>query len=103
MALSKRSVKKAYDVLREIGVKNIPNYPLDASRFDCEERMNPEEHTVYGWDEKQDGGWENLYFLVKDPTEEFKEKFMSLAKKIRNSAMSHIYEPNKDFWIFGWY
>lgn len=103
MALSFRSVEKAYEVFHELGVKHVPSWPEDMYTWSEEKRAHPEEDRVYGWDKKVDDGWENIFFFVRNPSQELKDKFDQLKHRVPNSSMSKPYGYNKELWMFGWF
>ncbi len=103
MALSFRSVQKAYEVFHELGVKNIPSWPEDMEGWSKSKRKDPREDTVYGFSKKSDDGWENIVFFVSNPSDELKKKFDELKNRVPNSSISNPYSENKKLWIFGWF
>lgn len=103
MALSFRSVEKAYTVFNKLGVESIPAFPQDMQEWTEEERKFPKESTVYGFSKKDDGGWENIYFFIKNPSEDLLKKFDELKGVIHNSSMCHKYGRNPDYYIIGWF
>lgn len=103
MALSFASVEEAYKVFHELGVKNVPSWPEDMAEWDSSKKKDPKPDTVYGWSKKYDNGWENLFFFIKNPTEEFKQKFDNLKRRVPNSSISKPYDNNPELWIFGWF
>lgn len=108
MGLSYSSVEKAYKVFNEIKKTilpdlRIPSFPEDMGEWTEKERENPRVNVVYGWDRKSDSGWENIYFITENPSDELKSKFEELKDMVPNSSMSHAYRKNKSLWIFGWF
>ena len=108
MALSYSSVKKAYQVFHEIKETVLPeleinSFPEDMQDWTKKQLENPDENTVYGWDKKADGGWENLVFFVSKPSAELREKFAELKSKISNTSTAGAYSKNKSLWMFGWF
>lgn len=103
MALSFAAVEKAYGVMHEMGVKDIRSWPEDIMKMSDKERRELQPETTFGYDKKQDDGWENLFWLVKDPTDEYKAKFEKLAVQVPNSHISRPYRFNSELWMFGWF
>lgn len=103
MALSFKSVQKAYNVFHQLGVKNISSFPEDMETWMEKDLANPNENTVYGWSKKSDDGWENIFFFTKNPSEDLKQKFNSLKDEVPNSSISKPYSRNEKYWIFGWF
>lgn len=106
MALSFQAVEKAYEVfaeLKQIIPLKIPSYPEDMYNWSQEEKAAPKENIVVGYDHKQDGGWENLFCFIKDPSPELKQKFDELKGKVPNTSISRAYRSNGSLWVFGWF
>lgn len=108
MALNFSGVEKAYKVFNEIKKTVLPELTINSWAEDMREwsesdRENPRMNVVYGFDHKADDGWENIYFFVKNPSEELKEKFEELKKNVPNSSMAGQYRSDQTVWIFGWY
>jgi hypothetical protein len=109
MALSISSVKKAYNVFTEIKINiiydlNIPSKPIDIAEWNNEERQYPLERKVYGFGKKPDNGWESLFFLVSNPSQDLKDRFFELKGAVPNSSISKVYrDDNTNVWIFGWF
>lgn len=103
MALSFQSVQIAYKIFHELGVKNVPSFPQDMQRWEEDMRGHPKTDTVYGFDKKSDGGWENLFFFTDNPpSPELLAKFEKEKRRVPNTSMSKMYSQNKDLWIIGW-
>lgn len=108
MALSYNSIQKAYKVFNDlkktvIPELSIPSFPQDMRDWSEDDRETPSENQVYGFDKKSDGGWENIIFFVKNPSEELKQKFDKLKDTVPNSSLSKPYSANESLWIFGWF
>ncbi len=108
MALSYKSVQAAYIVFNqlkaEFGIpKRIPTWPTDMEECTNEEKDNPLLNTVHGWSKKSDAGWENIFFLVENPSKELKARFEELKKVVPNSSMNKQYSRNPKLWIIGWF
>lgn len=107
MALSKDAVQKAYVVMHKLrnqfGIpSSISSFPTDLHKAPETKRVNPDLHTVYGWNRVNDG-WENLVFFVKDPSPEFKEAFDKICGDVPHTAISRQYLRDPKLWIFGWF
>jgi len=108
MALSNNAVQKAYEVLNELKRSVHPNlsiksWPLDLQELEKDERRKTiEPDTLYGYDNKSDGGWENLIFWTNDPSCELKEEFDKLKSRVPNSSISK-YDEFMGMWMFGWF
>lgn len=109
MALSYDSVKKAYTVFntlkKEYGIpERIPSWPADLLE-DSDLRKNPSQNVVYGFDKKNDDGWENLVFFIENPPVGFKERFLELATIVPNSTYSSKWKDDgsSPYWLFGWF
>jgi len=107
MALSFSAVEKVYKVFNELKTLipdlSIGAWPEDMSGWPENKRKTPEVNTVYGWDRKYDNGWENLFFFVRNPSDELKKKFDDLKSKVPNTSLSEPYTENRDLWVFGWF
>lgn len=109
MALSFQAVQKAYKVFNELKRSHLPeldirSWPEDMAEWRSDmARKNPAVLTVYGWGKKSDDGWENLFFLVQDPSDELKAAFDDLKKSVPNSSISGPYNLNRAYWQFGWF
>ncbi len=104
MGLSFSSVKKAYEVMNELGLKNIGSFPPDWNvHVEERERENPIEDKAYGIDKKLDNGWENLFFFKKGATPEFVEKWNKLKTRVPNSSFQQTHDENPEYTCFGWF
>lgn len=108
MALSFKSVQKAYEVFAELKREHlpdlrIPSWPQDMSEWDSGKKDNPPLNTVLGWDKKSDDGWENIMFFTSCPSVKLKKAFRELAEKVPNTCMCEQYSRNKDIWVIGWF
>ncbi|NOU19397.1 MAG: hypothetical protein HOO91_17715 [Bacteroidales bacterium] len=108
MALSFNNVERAYKVFNELKKTVLPelsigSFPEDMAEWSDSEKENPQLNTVYGFDKKQDNGWENLVFFVENPSEELKQKFDELKSNVKNSSINEAYTENSNLWIFGWF
>jgi hypothetical protein len=109
MALSFQAVEKAYQVfatLKKSGVApnlSISSFPEDMATWTDEEKKQPREFQVYGFDKKRDGGWENIFFFAKNPSVELLQKFDELKDQVPNSSMSGFYSGNDSLWVIGWF
>ncbi|MFA6058939.1 MAG: hypothetical protein WC756_12125 [Taibaiella sp.] len=103
MALSFAAVREAYKVFHELGITNVPSWPEDMASWNHNKKCNPPTDTVLGFDIKHDNGWENLVVFLKNPSEEFKQKFDELKKRVPNSSIAQRYSENRSYWIFGWF
>lgn len=103
MALSFKAVEEAYKVFNELKVEHIPSWPQDMAKWSDEKKRNPPLNTVLGYDKKSDDGWENLVFIVRDPSQELKDKFNKLKGRVPNSSFSKPYPRNEKLWVFGWF
>lgn len=108
MALSYRSVQKAYEVFNILNNEllpdlKIPSWPADMSEWSDKQRENPPLNTVIGWDKKSDDGWEEIFFLVENPSQQLKDRFAELEGQVPNSCLNGKYTFNKKLWIIGWF
>lgn len=108
MALGFRNVEMAYQVLNELKDSVLPelsisSFPEDMGEWEEETLQNPETNKVYGFRKKGDGGWENLIFFTKNPSQKLIDKFEELKDKIGNSSINKVYSRNQRLWIFGWF
>jgi hypothetical protein len=108
MALSFQSVQKAYKVFNILKEELLPelrikSWPSDMGEWSEEKKKDPPVNEVIGWGKKSDDGWENIFFFVKDPSEELKERFNELEGQVPNSCMNSRYEKNPGLWIIGWF
>lgn len=108
MALSFSNVERAYEVFNALKNTVLPqltidSWPEDMSDWSEEERKAPRLEQIYGFSKMSDGGWENLVFFVKNPSQELKEKFDELKGRVGNSSINKPYSKNKSLWIFGWF
>lgn len=106
MALSFEAVKEAYKVFNELKHfvnLDIPSWPEDMAKWEIEKKRNPPLNQVHGFDKKSDDGWENLFFIVKEPSQDLKNRFDELKGRVWNSSLSCPYKYNKDLWVFGWF
>jgi len=104
MALSFDAVKKAYEVMNELELSNIQSFPPDwEDDIDEHNKKYPELEFTYGYDQKQDNGWENLFFFKINPSKEFIEKWNILKEKVRNTSFMKKHELNEDYTVFGWF
>lgn len=108
MAISFKNAQNAHEAFERIKGSVLPELktnssPEDMKEWSAQEREFPNLNTVYGFGKKADGGWENLMFFVRDPSEELKKRFNELEWLVPNSSMCEPYDENPDIWIIGWY
>lgn len=108
MALSYSSVQKAYEVFNILENEllpdlKIPSWPSDMGEWTDEKRENPPLNTVIGWGKKLDDGWENIFFIVENPSQKLKDRFNELEGRVPNSCLNSEYQFNKKLWIIGWF
>jgi len=93
MALNFDAVKEAYKVfneLKHVVALDIPSWPEDMAKWSDEEKRYPRLNRVHGFDKKSDDGWENLFFIVKDPSQDLKNRFDELKGQVWNSVACHV-------------
>lgn len=99
MALSKDSVKKAIEILKQV----YPGYQAIGKFSDV--TLYKEFPVIPGiivcLDEKTDGGFENVYIDIKYIDESTLEKFHELKKQIRNSPIER--EHGESITRIGWF
>lgn len=108
MALSFKSVEKAYEVFGQIKREflpdlQIPTWPQDMGEWKQSKKENPKEMVVYGWGKKYDDGWESIQFFMKDPSQELKDKFQEICRVVPNTHLCEPYHENKELWVIGWF
>lgn len=106
MALSFKSVQKAYEVFHTIKKEHlpelqIPSWPQDMGEWTEEEKNNPPKMIVLGSDKKSDGGWESICFFVENPSKELLARFDELETQVPNSAIRA--QRNTTLWRLGWF
>lgn len=110
MALSFKSVQKAYEIFNILKKEHlpqlrIPSWPSDMGEWDQEKKENPPTLEVLGWGKKSDDGWESISFFIEDPSKELKERFEELVNEIKvpNTHINEQYHKNKRLWLIGWF
>ena len=103
MAIPFNEMKNAYKVLHLLNLNNICSFPPEFACLDEEERINPIEEKIYRSDKKSDNGAESLFFFIKNPTNEFLEKWNKLKTQVSNSSFDCIYTLNNQYHTFGWF
>jgi len=105
MALSFQSVQKAYTIFNQLKPYldlQIPSWPNDAELWSKEKLDNPPLDQVIGFGRKSDDGWENLFFVTRNPSPELRATFDELKNQVPNTAMNKRYMRNENLWIIGW-
>ena len=109
MALSFKSVQKAYEVFNTLKKEclpqlQIPSWPEDMAEWNDNKRANPREMIVLGWGKKSDDGWESLSFFIKNPSQQLKDRFEELKEcGIPNTSLNEPYHKNENLWVIGWF
>ena len=109
MALSFKSVQKAYQVFHQIKDEfvpglSIPSWPEDMSEWEESERKEPRELIVYGSGKKSDDGWESITFFMENrPSKEMQARFKELAQTVPNTSLCEQYHRNENLWVIGWF
>lgn len=108
MALSFNAVEKAYQVMgqlkKEFGSpKTIPSWPLDIQSWSDKQKEGLVNDEVFGYDKKRDDGWENLFFILENPSPEFLERFKELAKQVPNSSFVDTWQDDPNRKVIGWF
>jgi hypothetical protein len=108
MALSFSTVQVAYKIFNRmkrecLPTLSIPSWPEDMSEWDKKDKDNPPALVVTGWDKKYDNGWENLFFFIKNPSNDIIKKFEEYNTITSNTSMCERYKEGSDLWIFGWF
>lgn len=103
MGLSNHSIGIASDVMQELGLFGYNWFTPDFRYADEREKKHPRVETTYGIDQKCDNSWEELFFFIKNPSDEFIEKWNKLRGKVKNSSYMKKYEENPGYMQFGWF
>lgn len=98
MALHRLDVAQAKEILWNL-------FPDADRRFtDAQWGDEPlETGTVYGYDRKVDGGYENVFINVPDLTAEQKQAFEQQAKRIPNSSFCREIKEHPELTRIGWF
>jgi len=102
MPLSAAAVQNAYEIFKELGVKNIPVVPEDMFDWEEEKRAYPKTDTVYSFTKTSDGYLNLCFFTDNPPSPELLKKFDAIKSRVPCTSFSKMYSENKDLWIIGW-
>jgi hypothetical protein len=96
MALSKESVKTAWNILHEINPKANNSWIKD---HDPEDEFK--EDYIIGYDKKADDGWENVFLNVRDITPEQLAIFERRKSEVPNSSFCR--DEGNGITCLGWF
>lgn len=100
MALSFKAVQEAYKVFNQLGLKSIHSFPPDIRHCDKYEQENPQEEKTYGYCRINDG-WESLFFYIKEPSQDFINKWNELKGNVPNTCF--MKKKKNGYTEFGWF
>ena len=103
MGLSHFAINKIDNVLTNLGLFGYNIFTPDFSHINKSEKTYPNQNYTYGKDKKCDGSWEELFFFVKNPSDEFIKKWNDLKDTVPNSSFMRKHKKNPEYTIFGWF
>ncbi|HVW97522.1 MAG TPA: hypothetical protein VHA56_16230 [Mucilaginibacter sp.] len=84
MALPKENVRIAIDVLRKVAGTSVPTVEIDGRGLTDEDRALTDFIILY--DEKFDGGWENVALNIKNMTKKQRDRWHELKGLVKGNT-----------------